>query len=96
MLVLRELAALDLLFPAVLVPLRPLPAAKLRGERGIVPGLAVRLALVALLGLRFHHLLALAAGGKAEGCDEKEGRSHERPGVCCCGCGGVAPGLPGP
>src|SRR5688572_6100521 len=96
-LVLRELALLDLVFPARLVALGPLAAAQFRDRRLAVPGLAVALALVALLGLRLDDLVALAAGGKPHEGDKDQCRSHERvPLGCCCCCGGCAPGLPGP
>src|SRR5687768_1360627 len=65
-LVLSELARLDLLFPALLVTLGPSAAAQLRHGRRAVPGLGVALALVALLGLWLDDLLALAAGHQAQ------------------------------
>src|SRR5688572_28559513 len=95
--VLGELALLDLVFPARLVALGPLAAAQFHDRRFAVPGLAVALALVALLGLRLDDLVALSAGGQSEQPDEQQDRApHERvpQGGCCCG--GCAPGLPGP
>src|SRR5262245_37361872 len=90
-LVLGELALLDLLFPAVAVPFGPLAAAQLRGRRLAVPGQAVGLALVLAL-LVDHHLLVLAARGEAEQRNHEKKRSHDRWPLGC-GAGGFAPGL---
>src|SRR3954464_5595125 len=69
--VLALLAGLELGFPAGAVALAPLAAAV--GERVIVPGLAVALALVALLrGLLLHDLLALRACGQRIRDDHEE------------------------
>src|SRR5207244_3222498 len=97
-LVLRELAVLDALFPARAVSLLPVAAAPLLRQRRAVPGLRVGLALVfAWLGGP-GHLLALAARPEQERRCHDEGEFHERPPEgCCCGiAGGFPPGFPGP
>src|SRR6185503_14937175 len=94
-LVLRELALLDALLPARTVALLPAAAAELGGERGVVPGAVVGLALV--LALLVHDdLLLLAARGECE--QRKDGYErgfHDLPLVAGAGCctGGCAPGL---
>src|SRR5439155_11593592 len=92
-LVLPELALLDLLFPAAPVPFDPRAAAELRRKRRVVPGLAVALALVALLRLLLDNLFALPACGQAE-CENKD--RQEQPHDFLAGAGGWAPGWPGP
>src|SRR6266480_1901664 len=90
--VLAELARLDLVFPARAVALRPLAAAV--GERRVVPGLRVGLALV-LAFLEVGDLLALGTGRKPEQGNQEQDPDHDLPRAGCCA-GGCAPGLPGP
>src|SRR5215204_242238 len=78
-LVLCELAILDLLFPAVAISLGPLAAAQLRDRRVAVPGQAVGLALVLALLVDHDLLVSLAAAGegKAEHGQCKKELSHD-------------------
>jgi hypothetical protein len=74
-LVLRELALLDAVFPACAVSLLPLPAAIFGGHRAVVPGQGVALALVAAfagLGL----LAAFAAGREPQNQRQDQNRFH--------------------
>src|SRR5437764_9610839 len=76
MFVLGELPRLDLLFPARLVALRPLAAAKFRRQRLVVPRLGVGLALVLAL-LVDNDLLFLPASGEAENRQHHNHASHD-------------------
>src|ERR1051325_1592771 len=88
--VLRELALLDRLFPALLVSGRPLAAAQLRHRRLVLPRRRVGLALVLSL-LVDDDLLLLAAGAERQRRRHHERETnHDLPPVGaagCCGCG---------
>src|SRR4030095_15298042 len=92
MFVLRELALLDLGFPAGAIALGPLAAAHFGDRRLAVPGQPVGLALVLAL-LVDHDLVALSASvesdSKRKRAQNEESPLHERAplGFCCC-CGG--------
>src|SRR3989442_9627043 len=90
--VLAELPRLDLVLPAGAVALGPLAAAV--GERRVVPGRRVGLALV-LAFLEVGDLVALGAGRKPEHGNQQQDPDHDLPRPGCCA-GGCAPGLPGP